>query len=148
MKILDCWAWLQILATAVEWSSNVNRWRSNFRGEKTVSVARQPLQRTHSAVRLSTWWLPALSIHVKYVTTLCDNWTFCCCCVDALPAHPRGVTPVCNLVPSDQLGPHKVVIYVDSSRTRADYFDSYGKRPYNAIKTYLNAWCENWTYNN
>jgi len=47
--------------------------------------------------------------------------------VDTLPSHPRDVTLVCNLDPSDQPGTHWVAIYVDSSGTHAEYFDSYGK---------------------
>jgi hypothetical protein len=64
--------------------------------------------------------------------------------IDTLPDEPRLL--VCNTDPARKPGRHWVAIYVDS-RGRGEFFDSFGRKPFDLFQNYMNEHCVDWTFN-
>jgi len=64
--------------------------------------------------------------------------------IDTLPNRPRLL--VCNTDPSDKPGLHRVAIYVDDDGDRGEFFASFGHRPNDVFKRYLNRHCSSWIF--
>jgi hypothetical protein len=54
---------------------------------------------------------------------------------------------IVNTDPSYLSGTHWIAIFIDPSRQRGEYFDSFGRPPDEHFTSYMNAHCSNWIYN-
>jgi hypothetical protein len=63
---------------------------------------------------------------------------------DTLPDNPRLL--VCNTDPASEPGVHWIAISVKNNGC-GEYFDSFGRRPNEHFKRYMDANCTRWTFN-
>jgi hypothetical protein len=63
---------------------------------------------------------------------------------DTLPKNPGLL--ICNIDPSAKPGKHWIAIYMGDDG-RGEYFDSFGRAPYEHYEHYMNSYCHIWTFN-
>ena len=54
---------------------------------------------------------------------------------------------IVNTDPSHLPGTHWIAIFIDPTRQRGEYFDSFGRPPDEHFNNFMNAHCSNWIYN-
>jgi hypothetical protein len=54
---------------------------------------------------------------------------------------------IVNTDPRHLPGTHWIAIFIDPTRQRGEYFDSFGRPPDEHFATYMNTHCTNWIYN-
>lgn len=62
-----------------------------------------------------------------------------------LPAK-RPLLLICNFDPAHSPGSHWIAMHVDE-RGRGEYFDSFGRKPEDTFKTFLEKNCSSWIFN-